>query len=173
VHGDLRIAGDSADRHAVATRDLLIRDDPATALLPDTRVLGVRGERTSASACEIEYPRPFVVAQLLVRTRGAHLVAELIRPESAAQCNRDHVLHEHVEWALHGIARLDRSLLDAGAGSRDLDQLECMGGHTRHATHRARSMPTPASPLEQPCHAFRTPDLEDAVDGREVHAEVE
>src|SRR5690606_14765103 len=46
-----------------------------------------------------------------------------------------------------------------------------MGGHTRHATHRARSMPTPASPLEQPCHAFRTPDLVGAVGGREAHAE--
>ena len=72
-----------------------------------------------------------------------------------------------------GPPRLDLAGLERGARRGHVHQLQRVGRHAGEPAHRARLVPAPPGALDQPAHALRAADLEDAVHRREVHAEVE
>jgi hypothetical protein len=83
------------------------------------------------------------------------------------------MLREDVERPRHRQPRLDGAAGNAVAGRGDLHELERVRRHARHATRRARLMAAAPRPLQETRDAFRPAHLEHAVDGREVHAEIE
>ncbi len=83
------------------------------------------------------------------------------------------VLRQHVERLLDHVAALDLPRHGGRPRGGDLDQLEGVGRHARHPARLARAVAAAAGALEEPRHPLRTPHLQDAIDRREVDAEVE
>ena len=59
------------------------------------------------------------------------------------------------------------------AGGGEFDQLDGMGRHAEHAGWSSRLVAGAAGTLEQAGDALRTADLDDLVDRRKIHTEVE
>ena len=130
-------------------------------------------ERFAAARDEVEHPLPFIVGKVPVRPRGPHLGEQLAGLETAAEGDRHGVLGEEIEGALERIACLDRAALERSARGGAIHGLERVRRHAGHATQRARLVAAPPRALDQAPDRLGAADLEDAVDGGEIHAEVE
>jgi hypothetical protein len=83
------------------------------------------------------------------------------------------VLGEHVEGLLQGCPALDAPGVESPAGGGDLHQLEGVRGHASHPARRARLVAAAAGALREAGDPLGAPHLQDAVDRREVDAQVE
>ena len=83
------------------------------------------------------------------------------------------MLGEHVERALHWQSRFEQALLHTIARGGDFDELQRVGRCAGDAARRARTVSASSRSLKESRDAFRAADLQYAIDGREVHPEVE
>jgi hypothetical protein len=173
LNGDLRIANDRSNRHPMPTRDLTVGHDPPAVALHDPGVVLVSLQRIATARDEIHHPLPLGVAELRVCACRPHFAKHFIGDEASTERYRDHVLHQQVERTLDGKPRLDRTGLDPIARGGDIDELEHVGRHAGHPAQRAGTMAASPCPLQQTRHALGAPDLQHAIDRREVDAKVE
>ena len=95
------------------------------------------------------------------------------REHLARDLERAGFTHANVERALDCQSRLEQTQLYAIARGGNFDELQRVRRRARDATRRAGTVSASPRPLQESRDAFRAPDLQHAVDRREIHAQIE
>jgi hypothetical protein len=83
------------------------------------------------------------------------------------------MLGKHIQWGVEAAPTLDLFPQDRVPDRGGLNQFERMSWSQRYARNAARRVAASPCPLQKPRDAFGRPDLDHALDGQEIDAEVE
>jgi hypothetical protein len=83
------------------------------------------------------------------------------------------MLGKHIQWGVEAAPTRDLFPQDRVPDRGGLNQFERMSWSQRYARNAARRVAASPCPLQKPRDAFGRPDLDHALDGQEIDAEVE